>query len=47
MAACFGGDVSQVAGSFLFLLVSDAVDVEGTGDSVCKMSEEPSETSFS
>ena len=37
----------HVAGSFLFLLVSDAVDVEGTGDSVCKMSEEPSETSFS
>jgi len=47
VAACFGGGVPHVAGSFLFLLVSDAVDVEGTGDGVCKMSEEPSETSFS
>ena len=28
----------HVAGSFLFLLVSDAVDVEGTGGGVCKMS---------
>ena len=37
----------HVAGSFLFLLVSDALDVEGTGGGVCKMSEDPSETSFS
>ena len=36
VAACFGGVVPHVAGSFLFLLVSDAVDVEGTGDGVCK-----------
>ena len=47
MAACFGGGVPHVAGSFLFLLVSDAVDVEGTGDGVRKMSEDPSEPSFS
>ena len=46
-AACFGGGVPHVAGSFLFLLVSNALDVEGTGDLVCKMSEDPSETSFS
>ena len=45
--SCFGGGVPHVAGSFLFLLVSDAVDVEGTGDGVRKMSEDPSEPSFS
>ena len=27
--------------------LSNALDVEGTGDGVCKMSEDPSETSFS
>ena len=32
MAACFGGGVPQVAGNFLFLLVSNDSDVEGTGD---------------
>ena len=47
MAACFGGGAPRAAGSFLFVLVSDALDVEGTGDSVCKRSEDPSETSFS
>ena len=47
MAACFGGGVPHVAGSFLFLLVSDALDEKGTGDCVCKMSEDPPETSFS
>ena len=47
MAACFGGGAPQVAGNFLFLLVSDALGVEGTGYDVCKMSEDPSETSFS
>ena len=47
MAACFGGGVPHVARSFLFLLVNNALDVEGTGDGVCKMSEDPSETSFS
>ena len=36
-----------MAGSFRLLLVSDALDVEGTGDGVCKLSESPSETSFS
>ena len=46
MAACFGGG-PHVAGSFLVLLVGNALDVEGTGDGVCKMSEDPSETSFS
>ena len=30
-----------------FSLVSKALDVEGTGDGDCKMSEDPSETSFS
>ena len=43
----FGGGVPHVAGSFLFLLVRDALVVEGTGDGVCKLSEDPSETSFS
>ena len=47
MAACFGGGVPHVAGSFLFLSVSDALEVAGTGGDICKMSEEPSETSFS
>ena len=47
MAACFGGGVPHVAVSFLFLLVSNALGVEGKGDGVCKMSEDPSETSFS
>ena len=46
VAACYGGG-PHVAGYFLFLLVSNALDVEGTGDGVCKMSEDPSETSFS
>ena len=46
VAACYGGG-PHVAGCFLFLLVSNALDVEGTGDGVCKMSEDPSETSFS
>ena len=36
-----------MAGCFLFLFVSTALDVEGMGDGVCKMSEDPSETSFS
>ena len=47
VAACFGGGIPHVAGNFLFLFVNDAYDVEGTGDGVCKMSEDPSETSFS
>ena len=46
MAACFGGG-PHVAGSFLFLFVSDAYAVERTGGGVYKMSEDPSETSFS
>ena len=46
MAACFGGGVPHVAESFLFLLVSDALDIEETEDGVCKMSEDSSETSF-
>ena len=45
--SCFGGGVPHVAGSFLFLLVGNALGVEGTGDGICKMSEDPSETSFS
>ena len=45
VAACFGGDAPHAAGSFLFLWVSDALDVEGTGGGICKMSEDLSETS--
>ena len=41
------GGAPRVAGSFRFLSVSDALDVERTGRGVCKMSEDPSETSFS
>ena len=47
MAACFGVGVPHVAGRFPFLLVSDALHVEGTGGGVYKMSEDPSQTSFS
>ena len=48
MAACFGGGVPHVAGSFIFLVVSNRrSEVEGTGDGVRKISEDPSEISFS
>ena len=45
MAACFGGG-PHVAGSFLFPLVSDVLDVEETGGGVPRMSEDLSEISF-
>ena len=34
VAAYFGGNAPRVAGSFLSLFVSDALDVEGTGGGV-------------
>ena len=43
----FGGGAPRVGGSFLFRLVSDALDVGGTGAGDCKLSEDLSETSFS
>ena len=46
MAACFTCGAPHVAGSFLFLLVSDVLDVEETGGGVPRMSEDLSEISF-
>ena len=47
MAACCGGGAARVAGSFLVVLVSGVLDVEGTGGGDCDMSEDPSDTSLS
>ena len=47
MAACCGGGAARVAGSFLVVLVSGVLGVEGTGGGDCTMSEDPSETSLS
>ena len=47
MAACCGGGAARVAGSFLVVLVSDVLGVEGTGGGDCNMSEDPSDTSLS
>ena len=47
MAACCGGGAARVAGSFLVVVVSDVLGVEGTGGGDCDMSEDPSDTSLS
>ena len=47
MAACCGGGAARVAGSFLVVLVSGVLDVEGTGGGDCNMSEDPSDTALS
>ena len=47
MAACCGGGAAHVAGSFLVVVVSGVLDVEGTGGGDCDMSEDPSDTSLS
>ena len=46
MAACFTCCAPHLAGSFLFLLVSDVLDAEETGAGVPRMSEDLSEISF-
>ena len=47
MAACCGGGAARVAGSFLVVLVSGVLGVEGTGGGDCNMSEDPSDTALS